>query len=152
MRTQNLLWKKHRKEILDCIISLNEKRQIIKKVYRKSTYTGQYTHFSSNQPLHVKSSSIETLVRRAKFIFSDQASLNKEISYIKKKPIQLNGYPLKIFNKTIKKTFQSHNFEHKSKKLEPLEIFISYKKGVTEKLKRVASKYGITIVFTKRQT
>ena len=57
---------------LDCIISLNEQREIITKVYRKPTQTGQYTHFSSNQPLHVKLSTIKTLVRRAKFICSDQ--------------------------------------------------------------------------------
>ena len=57
---------------LDCIISLNEKREKITKAYRKPTHTGQYTHFSSNQPLHVKLSTIKTLVRRAKFICSDQ--------------------------------------------------------------------------------
>ena len=28
-------------------------------------------------------------------------------------------------------------------------MFIPYEKGVTEKLKRVASKYGFTTVFTK---
>ena len=39
---------------LDCIISLNEKRETVTKVYGKAIHTGQYTHFSSNQPLHVK--------------------------------------------------------------------------------------------------
>ena len=53
---------------LDCIISFNEKRKIITKVYGKPTHTGWLTHFSSNQPLHVKLSTIKTLVRRAKFI------------------------------------------------------------------------------------
>ena len=64
---------------LDCIISLNERREIIGKVYRKPTQTSQYIHFSSNQPLHVKLSTIKTLVRRAKFICSDQTSLNEEL-------------------------------------------------------------------------
>ena len=132
---------------LDCIISLNEKREII-KVYRKPTHTGQYTQFSSNQPLHVKLSTIKTLVRRAKFICSDQTSLNEELSYIRK-TMQLNGYPLNVINKTIKDTLQSHNSEHKSKELEPLKMFIQYEKGVAEKLKRVARKYGFTTVFTK---
>ena len=63
------------------MISLNEKMQIITRLYRKPTRTGQFTHFSSNQPLHVKVSTI-SLVRRAKFICSDQTSLNKELSYI----------------------------------------------------------------------
>ena len=98
---------------LDCIISLNEKREIITKVYRKPTHTGQYTHFPSNQPQHVKLSTIKTLVRRAKFICSDQTSLNEEISYIRK-TMQLNGYPLNVINKTIKDTLQSLNLKAKN--------------------------------------
>ena len=39
--------------LLDCIINLNGKREIITKVYKKPTHRGQYTHFSSNQPVHV---------------------------------------------------------------------------------------------------
>ena len=134
--------------LLDCIVSLNEKREIITKVYRKPTHTGQYTHFSSNQPLHVKLSTIKILVSRAKLICSDQTSLNEELSYIRK-TMQLNGYPLNVINKTIKDTLQSHNSKHKSKELEPLKMFIPYEKGVAEKLKRVASKIGFTTVFTK---
>ena len=56
---------------LDCIISLNEKREIITKVYRKSTHTGHYTYFSSNQTLNVKLSTIKSLTRRKKFICND---------------------------------------------------------------------------------
>ena len=134
-------------QFLDWIISLNEKREIKTKVYRKPTHTGQYTHFSSNQPLHVNLATIKNLVRRVKFICSDQ-TLNEEISYIRK-TMQLNVYPLNVINKTIKDTLESHNSEHKSKKLEPLKMFIPYEKGVAEKLKRLASKYGCTTVFTK---
>ena len=99
---------------LDCSISLQEKREIITKVYRKPTHAGQYTHFPSNQPLHVKLSIIKTLIRRAQFICSDKTSLNKEISYIRE-TMQLNGYPLNAINKTTKETLQSHNFELKGK-------------------------------------
>ena len=63
--------------------------------------------------------------------------------------MQLNGYPLNVINKTIKDILQSHNSEYKSKELEPLKMFIPYEKGVAEKLKRVASKYGFTTAFTK---
>ena len=63
--------------------------------------------------------------------------------------MQMNGYPLNVFNKTMEDTLQSHNSEHKSKELGPLEMFIPYKKDVAEKLKRVARKYGVTTVFTK---
>ena len=54
---------------LDCIISLNEKREIKTKVYRKPTHTGQYTNSSSNQLLHVKLATIKDLVRRARSLF-----------------------------------------------------------------------------------
>ena len=63
--------------------------------------------------------------------------------------MQLNGYPLNAVNKKMKNTFQNHNFEHKSKGLQPLKMFIPYEKRLAEKLKRVASKYGFTTVFTK---
>ena len=33
---------------LDCIISLNEKTEIITKIYGRPTHTGQHTHSSSN--------------------------------------------------------------------------------------------------------
>ena len=132
---------------VDCIISLNEKTEIITKVYRKPTHSGQYTHFSSNQPLHVKLSTIKALLRRAKFFCGDQTSLNEELSYISK-IMKLNRYPLNAINKTIKNTLQNHNSEHKNKKLEPRKMLIPYEKGVAEKLKRIASKYGFTTVFT----
>ena len=63
--------------------------------------------------------------------------------------MELNGYPLYVINKTIKDILQCHNSEHKSKELEPLKLLIPYERGVAEKLKRVASKYGFTSVFTK---
>ena len=63
--------------------------------------------------------------------------------------MQLNGYTLNVINKTIKKTLQNHNSEHKSKKLQPLKMFIPYEEGVAEKLKMVASKYEFTAVLTK---
>ena len=46
-------------------------------------------------------------------------------------------------------TLQIHNYEHKSKELEPLKMFIPYEEGVAEKLKKVVSKYGFTTIFTK---
>ena len=53
---------------LDCIIILSEQREIITKAYKKPSHASHFTHFSSNQPLHVKLSTIKTLARIAKFI------------------------------------------------------------------------------------
>ena len=62
------------------------------KVYRKKTHTGQYLHYTSNQPEHVKIGNIKTLVRRAKIVCSTEESLTDELDYIKK-TMRLNGYP-----------------------------------------------------------
>ena len=63
--------------------------------------------------------------------------------------MQSDGYPLNVINITTKDILQIHIYEYKSKELEPFTKFIPYEKGVAEKLKRVASKYLFTIVFTK---
>ena len=55
---------------------------------------------------------------------------------------------ISVVNKTIKDTLQFDNSEHKSKELQPLKMFIPYKRGAAEKL-RVARKYGLTTTFTK---
>ena len=79
---------------------------------------------------------LNSLVRKAKFTCSDQTSLNKGISYIKK-TMQLNGCPLHFITKTINGPLQFDNWKRKSIDLEPLKTFISYQKVVAEKLKRV---------------
>ena len=63
---------------LDCVTSLNGNKELMTKVYRKPTHTSQYTHFASDQPLHVKLLTIKALVRRAELICSDQTSLSEE--------------------------------------------------------------------------
>ena len=128
MRIQNLLW-------------------YIERIYRKPTHTAQYTYFSSNEPLHVKLSTIKTLVKREKFICSDETSLNEVLSYFRK-TMQLNGYPLNIINKTIQNTLQNHNSERKSKELKPLKIPCD--KGVAEKLKRIAKIWVYNSLYKKK--
>ena len=63
--------------------------------------------------------------------------------------MQLNGYPLRATNKTVKNISENYNSEHKGKDLQPVKMFISYDKGVAGKLKSVSSKYGFTTVITK---
>ena len=50
---------------LDCLIKRDNEGRLQTKVYRKKTHTGQYMHYTSNQPEHVKIGTIKTLVRRA---------------------------------------------------------------------------------------
>ena len=49
------------------------------RVYRKKTQTGQYMHYTSNQPEHAKGDTIKTLVRRAKNFCSTEESISDEL-------------------------------------------------------------------------
>ncbi|XP_057308242.1 uncharacterized protein LOC130646121 [Hydractinia symbiolongicarpus] len=60
---------------LDCLIMRKDDNTVKTKVYKKPTHTGQYTNYTSNQPLHVKLSTIKTLTRRAKTICTEEADL-----------------------------------------------------------------------------
>ena len=76
-------------------------------VYRKPTFTGQYSRSESFSPLKRKISLISTLVHRALMICSKRR-LNEEIERIKKILLN-NGYPKNIINTQItkKSSFQS---------------------------------------------
>ena len=69
---------------LDCLIERDNEGRLQTKVCRKKTQTGQYMHYTSNQPEHVKIGIIKTLARRAKIFCSTEASLTDELDYIKK--------------------------------------------------------------------
>ena len=86
--------------LLDCLIKRDNEGRLQTKVYRKKTHTGQYLHYTSNQPEHVKIGTIKALVRRAKIVCNTEESLTDELDYIKK-TMQLNGYPEKLITKTI---------------------------------------------------
>ena len=47
---------------LDCLIKRDDEGRLQTKVYRKKTHIGQYIHYTSNQPEHVKAGTIKTLV------------------------------------------------------------------------------------------
>ena len=69
---------------LECLIERDNEGRLQTKVCRKKTQTGQYMHYTSNQPEHVKVCTIKTLARRAKIFCSTEASLTDELDYIKK--------------------------------------------------------------------
>ena len=78
-------------------------------VYRKPTFTGLYTDFSSNVPKQYKLALIWSLVHRAFHLSSTYSLFHDEIMRIKDTVLQ-NGYPLEIFercvNKFLRKTLQ----------------------------------------------
>ena len=118
------------------------------KVYRKKTHTGQYLHYTSNQPEHVKIGTIKTLVRRAQIVCSTEESLADEFDYIKK-TMRLNGYPEKLITKTIEQTLSFNSRSKNNQNLEAPKLFIPYEKEISEQLKRVANKYGLEVIFRR---
>ena len=80
---------------LDCLIFRNDENRLGTKVYRKPTHTGQYINFQSNQPFHVKLSTIKTLTRRAKLICTDKSDFQEEINYVQK-TMEMNEFPKNI--------------------------------------------------------
>ena len=134
--------------VLDCLIKRDNEGRLQTKVYRKKTHTGQYLHYTSNQPEHVKIGTIKTLVRRAKIVCSTEESLTDELDYIKK-TMRLNGYPEKLITKTIKQTLSFNSRSKNNQNLEAPKLFIPYEKGISEQLKRVANKYGLEVIFRR---
>ena len=82
---------------LDVLISRREDGSIQRSVYRKSTWTGQYLHFTSFTPLKEKRALVRTLFLRARRICSDD-SLTKELELITN-TLLTNGYPKRFIDK-----------------------------------------------------
>ena len=73
------------------------------KVYKKPTHTGQYTNFHSNQPLHIKLSTVKTLARGANLVCIGSTDLKEELEYIEN-TTELNEFPKVIVKKAIHET------------------------------------------------
>ena len=86
---------------LDILIDRSDGK-IVTSVYRKSTFTGVYTHFTSFLPSVYKFGLLSTLLFRYFSICSSYAQFHLEV--VKFKEIFLrNGYPLGFINDCIKK-------------------------------------------------
>ena len=79
-------------------------------------------HYTSNQPEHVKIRTTETLVRKAKIVYSSEESWTDELDHIKK-TMRWNGYPKKLITKTIKQTFSFNSRSKNSPNLEMPKLF-----------------------------
>lgn len=82
---------------LDVLVSRNPSGEVDRKVYHKSTWTGQYLHFSSFTPIHHKRALVKTLYSRARKICSPE-NLEDELNRIKL-VLGENGYPRKFIER-----------------------------------------------------
>ncbi|CAI2738924.1 unnamed protein product [Dicrocoelium dendriticum] len=82
---------------LDILITRREDGLIKRSIYRKSTWSGQYLHFTSFTPVRYKRTLVKTLVSRARRICSADC-LDDELVFITA-TLMANGYPRRFIEK-----------------------------------------------------
>jgi hypothetical protein len=65
------------------ILVMKREPKLATKVHWKPAHTGDYLHFKSKHPCHVKRGVVHILIIRAKVICQDQKDFSKEIKNIK---------------------------------------------------------------------
>ena len=69
--------------------------------------------------------------------------------------MMLNGYPKSFIEKEIKKTLKkmenTPNNSDKEKTEGIAKLFLPYERGYGEKIKHIAKKHGIEVIFTRGQ-
>ena len=138
---------------LDCTVTKTDNNNLKTKVLKKKTHTGQYSNFQSNQPFHVKLSTIKTLTRRAKVICTEEEDLKQELKYIEK-TMQLNEFPKNIIKRTMRETLQpkrqKKNNDNDNEKM--IKMYLPYEKGISEKIASISRKFNIRLINTKGKT
>ena len=81
----------------------HENNVISTSMYRKPTFTGLYSKYSSFTPIIYKKNLVSTLCFRAFKICSDYFALDTELNFIKT-TLKLNGYPMNFIESNIKRT------------------------------------------------
>ena len=90
-----------------------------REVFRKPTWTSQYTHFSSFVPLYQKRNLIRCLVRRSTIICTPN-TIQAELCFLRGIFLQ-NGYPERL----IDKTFSSVKFEPRIPSVSKKQVYMS---------------------------
>ena len=79
-----------------------EKDEFIRSVFRKDTFSGVYTNFSSFVALKHKFGLVHTLLHRSFTIVSDFSKFHFEVETLKK-TLHKNAYPTKFVDKCLAK-------------------------------------------------
>ena len=135
---------------LDCLVSTTDDNRVKTKVYKKPKHTVQHTNFHSNQPLHLKLSTVKTLARRTKLGCTESTDLKEELEYIEKM-MQLNQFPKVIVKKPIHETLsKSKPSKKKNEDYEyAIRMYMSYEIGISENITRIGKKFNVKLVHTK---
>ncbi|XP_074026482.1 uncharacterized protein [Leptinotarsa decemlineata] len=117
-------------------------------VYRKPTHTGQYLNHESNHHQSTKRGIIKTLLDRAFGLCNMEEGLEKELDIIKN-DLQRNGYSKAMVEKTLAIRQQEPRKEEKPS--QPV-LALPYIRGLSERIKRIGSKYNIRTCFRSGNT
>ena len=85
---------------LDTLLK-RDNREISVSVYRKTTHTDQYLHYSSHHQTSCKESVVSSLFNRAYSIITNKDDLDKENARIKQ-VLKENGYQEALLVKSLK--------------------------------------------------
>ncbi|XP_074030332.1 uncharacterized protein [Leptinotarsa decemlineata] len=117
-------------------------------VYRKPTHTGQYLNHESNHHQSTKRGIIKTLLDRAFGLCNTKEGLEKELDIIKS-DLRRNGYSKAMIEKTLAKRQQEPRKEEKPS--QPV-LALPYIRGLSERIRRIGSKYNIRTCFRSGNT
>ena len=133
---------------LDTLIARKEDGSIKLLVYRKKTHTDQYLHFHSHHPLQHKLSVIKTLMDRKDKVITEEEDRVVEEKKIKE-ALKQCAYPEWAFK-------QPHHPKKKkiatAKTDKPKRTVLPFVEGLSQRVKRIYLKHGISPAFKPHQT
>ena len=115
-----------------------EQSRFYTSIYRKPTFSGVYTHFSSYLPTVYKESLVSTLLYRAYRICSNWTEIHKETTRIKKL-MQGNAYPQQFLDRIISTFYNRINTREslvKDKQSDPILLVLPHLGNFTKQLER----------------
>ena len=141
---------------LDTLVTSKSDGSLSTSGYRKPTHTNQYLQWDSHHAIANKYSVINSLLHRAKNIYSNQDQLEEELTHIDR-VLSACKYPsraikrMKLKNSTPK-TSRRNNKNNRGNNINRSSITVPYNKGLSESFKNIGKKYGIQVHFKSGKT
>ncbi len=130
--------------VLDALIYREHDNSLRFTVFRKATHTDQYLNVGSHQPLQHKLGVIRTLYHRVNTLISkeDKTMRKDQINQV----LRCNGYPKWTFKKATKK--RNTNRPSRLGITQFIgSVTVPYIHGVSESLRSIYKKRGVTVHF-----
>lgn len=124
---------------------IRKDNSITTNIYRKPTHTDHYLQWSSHHPVHQKLGVVRTLMHRADTLIADD-TLRKEEKEKVKTALRACGYPEWALKEGDLKGKKEKKKEAPEDGKKPKGyVVIPYAKGISERLRRVYRKHGISM-------